>query len=152
MIRIVKLTVLGIVIGAICSVAYAQFARPGDAITYRRSVMRLIGHHFSAMGAVIKGEKDFEPTDFSRNASIVETIANLPTDAFFAQGSDKGDTTMSPDVFKEQDKFEAAIALFRTEAKKLSEAAGSGDMDAIKAQFGATAQSCKGCHGAFRKK
>ncbi len=36
------------------------------------------------------------------------------------------------------------------ETAKLTANAKTGDLDAIKAQFGAAAKTCKGCHGEFK--
>ena len=36
--------------------ALAQFAKPEDAIKYRKSVMVLIAQHFKSMGAVVQGK------------------------------------------------------------------------------------------------
>ena len=40
---------------------------------------------------------------------------------------------------------------FNKEANELAKVAATGDVAAIKAQFGKTGGTCKGCHDAFRK-
>ena len=40
----------------------------------------------------------------------------------------------------------------RSATKELSAAATSGDMDAMKAAFGATGKSCKACHDDYKSK
>jgi cytochrome c556 len=43
-----------------------------------------------------------------------------------------------------------AARKFETETAKLATDAKAGDLNAVKAQFGATAQTCKGCHSEFK--
>jgi cytochrome c556 len=53
-----------------------------------------------------------------------------------------------PEVWTDQAGFEAAAAAFVKEADKLEAVAKEGKLEAIKAQIGATAQACFGCHEA----
>jgi len=53
--KLVKLSVCLIFVVVAVGGAYAQFAKPEDAIKYRKSVMFLIAQHFGRMGAVVKG-------------------------------------------------------------------------------------------------
>lgn len=56
-----------------------------------------------------------------------------------------------PAVWTEQGKFKAASEKMQAEVAKLNAAAKTGNLDAIKTAFGATAASCKACHDDFRK-
>lgn len=144
--------VLGLAVAAgVASVAYAQFAKPEDAIEYRKSVMTVIGQHFGAMGAVVKGEKPYDKDMFARDASVVQTLAPLSWPAFMVAGSDKGVTTMKPEVQQQKEKFAEAATAMEGAVAKLGSAARDGNLDAVKAAFGAAAQSCKACHSQFRK-
>jgi cytochrome c556 len=131
--------------------AYAQFAKPEAAIEYRKSVMTLIGHHFGLMAAVIKGQNPYDKAEFERNAQLVQTLSTLPWEAFMTAGTDKGDTSLKSSALKDQSGFAAAAKAFENEAVKLVDTAAGGDLNAIKSQFGAVAQSCKNCHGQYRK-
>ena len=133
------------------AVALAQFAKPEDAIKYRKAQMVLIAHHFGSMGAVVKGEVAYEPAEFAADAASVEILAGLPWDAFLTPGSDKGDTRLQPAALKETAQFMAAVDAFETEIARLVNAADSGELDKIRPQFGAVAQSCSNCHKPFRK-
>jgi len=144
------LIVLTLVLGLL-GVAYAQFAKPEDAIQYRQSVMFLIGQHFGRMAAVVKGQSPYDKAAFERNAVLVETLATLPWEAFMAPGTDKGKTGLKSSAFKEKDKFMQDAKKMEAETVKLAETAQTGNLDAIKAQLGETAKNCKSCHDAFRK-
>jgi cytochrome c556 len=141
------LVVFSILIGA----AYAQFAKPEDAIKYRKSVMFIIVQHFGRMGAMVKGKVPYSQEAFAHNAAVIEQVSKLPWEAFLTPGSDKGQTTMKSSVLKNPADFKALAQKFEMAAGKLAEAAKSGDFDAAKAQFGAVAQTCKACHSKNRK-
>jgi cytochrome c556 len=144
------LIVLTLITGFL-SVAYAQFDKPEDAIQYRQSVMFLIGQHFGRMAAVVKGQSPYDKAAFEQNAAIVDTLATLPWEAFMVPGTDKGKTGLKSSAFKEKDKFMQDAKKMEAETAKLAEMAQTGDLDAIKTQFGETGKSCKGCHEDFRK-
>ena len=133
-------------------VAFAQFAKPEEAIIYRKSVMILIVQHFKSMGAVVQGKAAYDKDAFSVNADVVKMLATLPWDAMRVPGTDKGDTTQSSAVFDEPARFKKAADSFETVTASLADTAKGGDLNAIKAQFGKVAQNCKSCHKNFRKK
>ena len=150
--KLVKLSICLIFVAVAVGGAYAQFAKPEDAIKYRKSVMFLIAQHFGRMGAVVKGKADYEKQSFTRNAMVMEALSHLPWEASMMAGTDKGDTTLNAAVFAKQDEFKASGQAFEAGTAKLVSVSESGDLNAIKAQFGEVAKSCKGCHEKFRTK
>ncbi len=46
-----------LVVVMVAAVASAQFAKPDDAVKYRKSVMTLIATHFKRMGAMVQSCK-----------------------------------------------------------------------------------------------
>ena len=132
--------------------AYAQFAKPEDAIKYRKSVMFLIAQHFGRMGAVVKGKAAYDQQAFTRNALVVEALSHLPWEAAMVPGTDKGHTTLNAAVFAQQAEFKASAQTFEASTAKLVSVSEGGDLRAVKAQFGEVAKSCKGCHEQFRTK
>jgi cytochrome c556 len=139
------------VVGLSAGAAFAQFAKTEDAIKYRQSAMSVIGTHFTRMGAVVKGESPYVKEGFEQNATVVATLIPLPWDAFMVAGSDKG-SGMKADALAKKDDFMKLATANQAEVTKLLAAAKSGDLSAIKPQFGATGASCKACHDAFRNK
>jgi cytochrome c556 len=131
--------------------AQAQFAKVEDAVKYRQSALSLMGTHFGRIGAVVKGEKPYDKAAVEADAAVVEMMAKLPWSAFPA-GSDTANSKARPEIWKEQDKFRAASEKMQAEVAKLSAAARSGDLGAIKSAFGSTGQSCKACHDNFKNK
>jgi cytochrome c556 len=149
--RVTKMLLCVFLLTLVVGMAYAQFARPDDAIRYRKAVMVLIAQHFGRIGAVVKGERAYDATEVTQNARLIQTLSALPWEAAMTPGSDKGDTTLKASALKDQGKFMTAADAFEDEAATLTNAAESGDLNEVKAQFGAVAQSCKNCHKQFRK-
>ena len=147
-----KKTLAGVALVTIlAAVAYAQFAKPDDAIKYRKAQMVLIVHHFGSMGAVVKGKAAYDRAGFTAHAAAVEMISSLGWDAFLTPGSDRGDTRLKPAALKEPSKFLAVADAFEEATAKLVTAGDSGDLGMIKPAFGAVAQTCGGCHKPYRK-
>ena len=128
--------------------AAAQFQRPSDAVKYRQSAFSVMGTHFSRIGAMAQGRVPFDAAAAQANADIVATMSRLPF-AGFVEGTAEG-TKAKPVLWTERAKFDAAAAKMVEEVGKLQVAARTGDLDRIRAAFGATGASCKACHDAYR--
>ena len=131
--------------------AFAQFAKPEDAIKYRKASFSVMGTHFGRLGAMAQGKVPFDAKAAAENADIVASMAKLPS-AAFVDGSDTGDTKAKPEIWKQSAKFKEAADKLQAESTKLAAAAHSGKEDAFKAAFTATAGTCKSCHDDFRAK
>jgi len=147
--KLLFITIVGLLFFGL---AYGQFAKPEDAIMYRQSVMTIIGHHIGQMGAVVTGKKSYDKQEFSHNASVIEMLSTLPWEAFMTPGSDKGKTKLKSTALGEKDKFMAKAKTFETEIQKLVKVSAGDDFNAIKAQFGEVAKSCKSCHQDYRSR
>lgn len=130
--------------------AMAQFQKPEDAVKYRKAAFTVMGAHFSRVGAMANGRVPFDAAVAAENAALAETMSKLPW-AGFAPGTDKGDTRAKPEIWSEQAKFNAGADKMQAELVKLSAAAKTGNLDAVKTAFGAAGQTCKACHDAYRK-
>ena len=138
-------------LGAITALpAAAQFAKPEDAIKYRKSGMFMMGQHFGRVAAMANGRIPFDAKAAAENAEVATAMSRLPY-AGFIEGTDKGDTKAEPKIWSEMDKFKAAATKMQEEMVKLNVAAKSGNLDAIKAAVGDTGKSCKACHDNYRK-
>jgi cytochrome c556 len=148
---VIKSALIITAVAIIAGIAHAQFAKPEDAIRYRKSVMILIVHHFKQMGAVVQGKASYDKASFEDNAKLLHILSTLPWDAFMTPGSDKGDTDLKSSALKDKDAFMKVAKDFENATKDLMLAAAGGDLGKIKTEFGASAQSCKACHGPYRK-
>ena len=130
--------------------AAAQFAKPEDAIKYRKAAFTVMARHFGVVAGMAAGRIPFDAKAAADNAEIATMVSKLPY-AGFVDGTDKGDTKADPKIWTERDKFNAAAAKMQEEMVKFNVAAKSGNLDAIKAAVGETGKSCKACHDAYRK-
>ena len=130
--------------------ASAQFAKPDDAIKYRKNALFVMQQHYARIGAMVGGKVPFDAKAAADNADVVATLAKLPW-AAFGEGTDKGDTRAKPEIWKEAAKYKEAADKMQAEIVKLNTAAKAGNIDALKAAFGPAAASCKACHDNFRK-
>jgi cytochrome c556 len=131
--------------------ASAQFAKPDDAIKYRKSALFVMQQHFARIGAMAAGKVPFDAKAAADNAAIAESMSKLPW-AAFGEGTDKGDTKAKPEIWKEQAKFKADADKLQLEMGKLAAAAKTGNLDSIKTAVNATSGTCKACHDDFRAK
>ena len=130
--------------------AAAQFAKPEDAIKYRKAAFTVMAAHFGRVAGMANGKIPFDAKMAADNAEIATMMSKLPY-AGFVDGSDKGDTKAEPKIWTERDKFNAAATKMQEEMVKLNVAAKGGNIDAIKAAAGETGKACKACHDAYRK-
>ena len=130
--------------------AHAQFAKPEDAVTYRKASYTVMAAHFGRLGAMANGRVPYDAKLAAENAELVVALAKLPWTAY-GEGTDKGETRAKPEIWKEAAKFKEAADKMQAEVGKLNVAAKAGNVDALKAAFGPAAASCKACHDNFRK-
>ena len=130
--------------------AHAQFAKPEDAVKYRKASYTVMAAHFGRLGAMANGRVPYDAKLAAENAELVVALAKLPWTAY-GEGTDKGETRAKPEIWKEAAKFKEAADKMQAEVGKLNVAAKAGNVEALKAAFGPAAASCKACHDNFRK-
>jgi len=130
--------------------AAAQFAKPEDAIKYRKGAFTVMAAHFGRVAGMAQGKIPFDAKVAAQNAEVATFMSTLPF-AGFGPGTDKGETRAKPEIWAEMDKFNAGAKKMQDEMAKLNAAAKSGNLDAIKAAAGEVGKSCKGCHDEYRK-
>lgn len=130
--------------------AAAQFAKPEDAIKYRKASFTVMAAHFGRIGAMANGRAPFDAKAAAENAEIAVAMSKLPW-AAFGEGTDKGETRAKPEIWKEQAKYKEGADKMQAEMVKLAAAAKTGNLDNLKAAFGPAAGTCKACHDAYRK-
>jgi cytochrome c556 len=137
---------------AVCAAlpAAAQFAKPEDAIKYRKAGMNMMAAHFGRVAGMAAGKIPFDAKVAADNAETAAMLSKLPY-AGFIEGTDKGDTKAKAEIWSESDKFKARAAKMQEEMAKLNVAAKAGNLDAIKVAVGETGKQCQGCHDTYRK-
>jgi len=129
--------------------AAAQFAKPEDAIKYRKSALFVMQQNFGRVAAMAGGKAPFDPKVAAESAAVAEYMSRLPW-VGFGDGTDNGDTKAKPEIWMDKAKFDGYAQKMQTEMSKLSAAAKTGNLDSIKTAVGAVGGSCKTCHDAFR--
>ena len=130
--------------------AMAQFKNSEDAVKYRKAAFTVMANHFARVGAMTSGKQPFDAKIAAENVAVVETMSKLPWAGFVA-GTDKGDTRALPEIWTEADAFKAGADKMQAAVVKLSAAAKTGNLDAVKTAFGEVGQTCKACHDDYRK-
>ena len=151
--RVARLVVPAAIAAATTFVALpasAQFAKPEDAIKYRKAAFTVMATHFGRVAAMANGRIPFDAKAAAENAELATTMSKLPFVAFIP-GTDKGETKAEAKIWSEPDKFKTTAETMQNEMLKLNAAAKTGSLDAIKAAVGDTGKSCKSCHDNYRK-
>jgi len=130
--------------------AHAQFAKPEDAIKYRKGALTVMGAHFSRVAAMAGGRVPYDAKAAAENAAIAESMSKLPW-AAFPEGSDKGETKAKPEIWSDKARFAEAAEKMQAEMTKLNVAARVGTLDALKPAVSSVAGTCKNCHDNFRQ-
>jgi cytochrome c556 len=126
--------------------AQAQFAKPEDAIKFRQSALTVLANHTGRIGAMVNGRVPFDAKVAEENAHIIAIVAKMPVQGFGA-GTEGG--KLKPAALADA-KFKAGWDKLASDAAKVEVAAKSGNLDQIKAAFGAYAGNCKTCHDEYR--
>jgi cytochrome c556 len=132
--------------------AWAQFAKPEDAVKYRQSVMFVMSQHFGRIGAMTSGKAPYDAKAAIDSAQIAATMAKLPWPAFSpATEKATAPNRAKPEVWSDAAKFKEDGEHLVAETGKLLAAAQTNTLDNLKTAFAATSKTCKSCHDDFRK-
>ena len=154
MLRQVKIARVVACIAAGAAIAWpvaAQYAKPEDAVKYRKAAFTVMNSHMGRIFAQLKS-----PTPnmqiIQSSAQTVESMSKLPWDAFAPSTELVVDTRALPALFKNEAKVKELAQKMQEEVSKLNAVAKTGDAGAIRTQFNATAKTCDNCHDDFRAK
>lgn len=131
--------------------AWAQFAKPEDAIKYRQSAMFVMQQNFSRVAAMASGKLRLTPRS-QRTARRWRNLSSRLPWAGFGEGTDKGrDNRAKAEIWSDKAKFNDYAEKIQAEMVKLSVAMKTGNLDAIKPAVRSVGGTCKTCHDAFQK-
>jgi cytochrome c556 len=142
---------LSMALGAAFTLDAAAQAKPETLVKQRQAAMTLQGKYMGPMGGMAQGKIPYNAAVVQRNAAFLETLSKMPWDGFDANTKGVKSAAL-PAVWDKPDEFKKAAERLESEAAKLVQVSKSGDEAAVKAQIGATAKSCGGCHETFREK
>ena len=130
--------------------ASAQFAKPEDAIKYRKSALTVMGTHWARLAGMAQGRIPYDAKAAADNAAVLDVVHKLPWTAFGAD-TQSGDTKAKAEIWKEPAKFSEAQERLLADMSKVLAAARSGKQDELKATMATSGGACKNCHDQFRQ-
>ncbi|MEY4210495.1 MAG: hypothetical protein RLZ92_875 [Pseudomonadota bacterium] len=140
-------------LGALSSVALAGPIE--EQIRFRQSAYS----YLSWNTAKIKAQAADHPETFNKDqviaaANAIAAVANSGLLDLYGPGTEVGTgwkpTRLKPEFFEKQDEVKEIDATFIKEANELQKVAATGDVAAIKSQFGKVGATCKSCHDLIR--
>ena len=149
-----KRILAALVLSTLAATALAQQApKPEDQIKIRKAGFSFMAWIFGKIKANLDG--NFNKDQVVSAANVVAATASSGMGALFGPGTEKdvGDqkTRVKPELFQQPDRVKELMGNLARESNELVKVAGTGDVAAIKAQFGKTGGACKACHDEFRK-
>ena len=139
---------------ALTGTATAQL-KPEEAIKFRQSGYAFMAWNMGRIKANVEGGQ-FNKEEVIKAANAIQAIANSGMGALYLPGTDKGTgwekTRVKPAFFTDKEGVTKVAMAFNKEANEMAKVAATGDVAAIKEQFGKLGETCKGCHDDFKAK
>ena len=147
---------LAVLIATSSSAAFAGQAED-QQVKFRQSAYSFAAWNCSKIKKqVIESPETYNKEQVIAAANAVAAVANSGLGALYGPGT--GDATgwkksrLKPEFFDKKDAAKEQAQAFNKEANELAKVAATGDVGAIKTQFGKVAETCKSCHDSFRIK
>lgn len=152
-----KSTVLAAIsIAALAAVSTDAFAdgHLEKAVKARQGFMQVVVFNLGPLGAMAKGEMDYDAELAMSNAKNLEALSVMNTGAMWPVGSDNAalgedKTRALPAAWAADSKVMEKHEAWAKASAELAATAGDG-LDALKAGVGAVGKSCGGCHDDYR--
>ena len=139
-----------ILLGAALLAGATTVMAQSDPIAERRSIMKRVGALTKTGTQMVKGEVPF---DLAKAKEVLETyaVAADKTHDYFPDTSKTGgETTASPNIWKNQADFRAKFDAWAKDIEKAK--ATTKDLDTFKAEFTTLTRACSSCHQDYRVK
>ncbi len=141
-----------LIIGFAGSVFAQQALKPEEMIKIRKAGFNFMSWNMGKIKANVDG--NFNREQVIAAANVIAATAGSGMGALFGPGTEKevaGEKTrVKAELFQQTDKVRELMGNLNKEANELVKVAATGDVAAIKAQFGKTGSTCKACHDQFR--
>ncbi len=149
---------LPIILALACSAAVAGSAFAGGhggnpAVKARKAHMQLYAFNLGTLGAMAKGEVEYDAAAASAAAGNLAAVASLNQRAYWVPGTSSDDlpdeSRALPAIWEEGSKAGEIGASFAEAAAALAAVAGDG-REAMAGAIGAVGKGCGDCHKAYR--
>jgi cytochrome c556 len=152
--NILKLSIGTIAAAATATVVFAGGHSSGPPeIKARQSHMQLFSFNLGILGAMAKGEVEYDAEKASAVAKNLATLASLDQSTYWTPGTDSDaveGTRALPAIWENIPDLIKINTAFAEAATALSETAGDG-VEALQAGVGAVGKGCGDCHKPYRK-
>jgi cytochrome c556 len=138
---------------AVAGTALAGGHGGNPAVKARQAHMQLYGFNLGILGAMAKGEAEYDAGAAAAAAGNLAAVAALNQSAYWVPGTSSEDlpeeSRALPAIWEEGSKAGEIGASFAEAAANLASVAGDGK-DAMVSAFGAVGKGCGDCHKAYR--
>ena len=139
--------------GAVATSALAD-GHLEKAVKARKGFMQVVAYNLGPLGAMAKGEMDYDADVAATNAANLQALANMNNGAMWPAGSDNAalgedKTRALPAAWAADSKVGEKHQAWADATAGLVAAAGNG-LDALKPAVAAVGKSCGGCHDDYR--
>ncbi len=142
----------------LASTATAAIAGPiEEQIRFRQSAYSFAAWNLGKIkNQVVDHPETFNKDSVAAAANAIAAVANSGLGSLYGEGTDQGvgwkQSRLKPEFFQKKEEVTVAANTFNLAANDLAKVAATGDVAAIKVQFGKVGESCKGCHDLIRIK
>ncbi|WP_299723377.1 cytochrome c [uncultured Tateyamaria sp.] len=149
--KTVTLAIAGFATAAAIGTAIAQQSG-NPAVKARTSIMQLYAFNLGALGAMAKGDVEYDAQAASSAANNLVTLTQIDQSRMWPAGSDNSADASSralPALWQNfPDVMAKGAAL--SEAAVVMQAAAGQDLDSLRAAMGGVGNACSACHKAYR--
>ena len=146
---------------AVLSLAVSNAAFAGQAedqqVKFRQSAYSFAAWNSAKIKAqVVEHPETYNKEQVLAAANAIAAVANSGLGALYGAGTDQATgwkkSRLKAEFFDKPDEAKKVAQAFNKEANELVKVATTGDLAAIKTQFGKVGETCKSCHDSFRAK
>jgi cytochrome c556 len=148
--------VLALLIATASAAANAGQAED-QQVKFRQSAYSFTAWNCSKIkNQVVEHPETFNKDQVIAAANAIAAVANSGLGSLYGTGTDQATgwkkSRLKPEFFQKQDEVKKVATEFNQAANELQKVAATGDIGAIKTQFGKLGETCKSCHDSFRVK
>jgi len=155
MLKLTNLGLAALLVGGLGLSSVTAEAVDNPSVKARQSVMTVLSYYIGGLGAMAKGEAEYDADVASTHAASLHHAAQLDISGMFPEGTDNAalpDVTAAlPAIWENPAGVGEAHQALVEASVNLAAVAGDG-LDPMKAALGEVGKACGGCHEDFRQK
>ncbi|MBM7456958.1 cytochrome c556 [Oceanisphaera litoralis] len=148
--KVVLLALGGVFATAVA--AQSEIFKADDLVKYRQSIYQVVAAQTQVMGAMVKGEIEFDGEALHQRALNIDNVGKLLGETYTPATRDVKESNMLPAAWEDMDGFSAKGKAFGSALQELIAVSGEPGFDEAKAKpvVGKLMKSCKACHDDYR--